>query len=153
MNEPIRVLQFTIGGPDFTGIASFLYQYYRKMDHNRVRFDFVFCRQNSLKLVKDDPVFADSEFYELNAVNSDNSVNFKLFDERFSRLLRDKHFDILHINTQVGVFNLHCATIARRCNIKVVISHSHNASQYKENRNLLNILKDSYQHLCGAITR
>ena len=95
MNETVRVLQFTIGGPDFTGIASFLYQYYRKMDHNRVRFDFVFCRQNSLKLVKDDPVFADSEFYELNAVNSDNSVNFKLFDERFSRLLRDKHFDIL----------------------------------------------------------
>ena len=35
----------------------------------------------------------------------------------------------------------------------MVISHSHNASQYKENRNLLNILKDSYQHLCGAITR
>ena len=40
MDGVVRVLEFTIGAREFTGIASFLYQYYKRIDRNRVRLDF-----------------------------------------------------------------------------------------------------------------
>ena len=68
MDGVVRVLEFTIGAREFTGIASFLYQYYKRIDRNRVRLDFFFCRQNSMDLVKDDVIFDNSKFFVLNAI-------------------------------------------------------------------------------------
>ena len=126
MNAPIKVLQITIGGKEYTGIASYFYQYYRHIDHDRVHFDFAFCRENSMKLIKDDPIFDDSNFIELNAVGKDGSLNYFKLWTSLSDQLKKTNYDIVTINThRVGVNIVSLLAAKRRC-IKTIISHSHN---------------------------
>ena len=40
----INILQVVVGGKLFTGVVSFLYQYYTHIDHEKVHFDFCFKR-------------------------------------------------------------------------------------------------------------
>lgn len=151
--DPVCVLQFTIGGPEFTGIASFLYQYYKKIDQTRVHFDFVFCRQNSLKMVSDDPVFRDSDFIELGAVTRRNQISYPALASGLEKIFRSRHYDVFHINTyRPGIAAL-CAAVARKCRVKTVIVHSHNARFIMPGQQRRRILVNSAKKACGAYLR
>lgn len=134
MEKPIRVLQLTIGGTDFTGICSFMYTYYKAIDRNKIHYDFVFCRQNSMKLVMNDPIFDDSRFFEINAVNEKNEMDYKEFSRSLDKILKNGSYDIFHINThRVGV-SLIATLVAKRNKIKTKIAHSHNSKEATTNR-------------------
>ena len=38
----VKILQILGGGKRFTGIASYLYQQYKHINHNKVHYDFLF---------------------------------------------------------------------------------------------------------------
>lgn len=142
MENPIRVLQLTIGGSDFTGICSFMYTYYKAINHNKVIYDFVFCRQNSMKLVMNDPVFNNSCFFELNAVNRRNEISYWNFSKKLNTLLKKKKCDVLHINTYKCGITLIALLIAKKNKVKTIISHSHNTNVIiKKGELAKNILK------------
>lgn len=126
VEKPIRVLQLTIGGKDFTGVCNFLYTYYKAICHNEVIFDFVFCRQNSMNLVRQDSVFDNSSFYEFNAVNRKNGINYWEFARQLNLLLKKNTYDVLHINTYRCGITLVAIFIAKKNRVKTIISHSHN---------------------------
>lgn len=150
MESPIQVLQLTIGGTDFTGICSFMYTYYKVINHNNVIYDFVFCRENSMKLVMNDPVFNDSCFFELNAINRRNEINYWKFAKKMNTLLKKKNYDVLHINTHKSGITLVALLIAKKNRIKTIISHSHNDNMIIKKRRLV---KDILKKLFSAIIR
>lgn len=134
MEKPIRVLQLTIGGTDFTGICSFMYTYYKAIDRNKIHYDFVFCRQNSMKLVMNDPIFDDSHFYEINAVNEKSEMDYKELSRSLDRILKNDSYDIFHINThRIGV-SLIATLVAKKNKVKTKIAHSHNSKEATTNR-------------------
>lgn len=151
--EPLKVLQFTIGGPEFTGIASFLYQYYQNINKDLVQYDFVFARQNSMKMVADDPIFRDASFIELNAVNSSNGVDYRKLMKGIGKVLSEKKYDIFHINThRVGV-TMACIAAAKRKKVKTVISHSHNVRLFVEGKSRKRRIADAVKELCAIYIR
>jgi glycosyltransferase involved in cell wall biosynthesis len=154
MDGVVRVLEFTIGAREFTGIASFLYQYYKRIDRNRVRLDFFFCRQNSMDLVKDDVIFDNSKFFVLNAIKGHNSDNdyYKVYHE-LVRLLSDNRYDVLHINTYRVFFNLIAIAAGKRAGVKTIISHSHNVVDESTAVGIKNRIKKVMQSLCSCFIR
>ena len=151
--DQIRVLHFTIGGPEFTGIASFLNQYYRYMDKDRVHCDFVFARQNSMKLVADNAWFAGSKFIELSACGRGNRVSLLKLKKGLSEVLSEGGYDVLHINThRVGV-TVCCVSVAKKLGIKTVISHSHNVRLVSGAKQRKRILADAAKSVCAVYIR
>ena len=152
--ETVRVLHFLIGGSTFTGIASFLHQYYKYIDRNAVKFDFVFASKNSMQLVLDDPIFADSTFTELHAVSDDlRHYDYKKITREIEQLLRNGNYDALHINThRVGV-NIACIVGAKRAGTKTIISHSHNVRRFIAGRSRKRWLVDIEKAVCAIYIR
>ena len=142
---PVRVLHFTIGGPEFTGIASFLYQYYKKIDQKKVQFDFVFARENSMSLVKDDEVFASSNFIELHTGHRPNKINYWELISGIENVLKHGEYDVFHINTyRVGI-TMACIAAAKKSGTRTIISHSHNVRLFikgeSKKRRIVNLIK------------
>ena len=151
--DQIKVLQFTIGGPEFTGIASFLNQYYRYMDKDRVHCDFVFGRQNSMKLVADNAWFEGSKMMELKACGKGNRVSLPKLKKGLTKVLTEGDYDVFHINThRVGITVL-CAAVARKCGVKTVISHSHNVRFSSGGRSKKRILANCAKAVCAGYIR
>lgn len=129
MSSLIHVLQIVIGGNSFSGVASYLYQQYRFMDHRKVHYDFLFCKENSMALHMDDPVFADSKFFELKAtVGKSKSNDYGKIGRGLERVLRENHYDVVVVNTTVVAVNAVCMNIVRRHRNVRFIAHAHNAS-------------------------
>lgn len=137
----VNVLHFSIGGSTFTGIASFLQQYYKHMDRNAVHFDFIFAGKNSMQLVSDDPIFADSSFIELHAVSDDlKQYDYSKIKRGIEEVLQGGNYDIFHINAhRVGV-TLTCIAAGKKCGIKTIISHSHGVRR-KRQRQIIEMAK------------
>ena len=123
----IRVLQILIGGERFTGVASYLDQYYKHMDRSRVCYDFLFCRQNSMAIRMDDPMFSNSLFYELNAVTNSGSNDYLRIMRQVRIIAKREQYDAVVVNTSVASIVIACifAIFPRR--IPCFIAHAHNA--------------------------
>ncbi|MBR4588605.1 MAG: glycosyltransferase [Lachnospiraceae bacterium] len=124
--KPIKVLQIIVGGKNFNGVAGFLYQFYKNIDHEKVHFDFLFIRENAMALCADDPVFADSKFYVLNAVKKNKKTDHMKMIKGIDTVLKKKHYDAVHINTLSVGANVPIIRVCKKNNISKIISHSHN---------------------------
>ena len=108
--DRIEVLQVLVGGKTFTGVASYLYQQYLHMDRSRVHYDFLFCRENAMELVQDDPIFSDSAFITLNAVKgSARSTDYRKLREGVRQALSRKQYQFIVVNTSIVEVILTCS--------------------------------------------
>lgn len=122
---PAKILQVQIGGNTFSGVSSYLYQYYRQMDHHAVHYDFLFCRDNSMELVKDDPALAGSKFYVLNAKKGGSNDYLKIA-RGLHQVLSNEHYDAVVINTSIVAVIYACLLGARGIPGIKFIAHAHN---------------------------
>lgn len=100
MEWPVRVLQITIGDGTFSGIANFLYSFYSHMNHEKVRFDFLYCGENSLASKMGSSVLRDSKITTLHVMKRNNN-GFKEYYSLIKELRRyfeDNRYHIIHIN-------------------------------------------------------
>ena len=123
--HPVKVLQVQIGGKTFSGVASYLYQYYKHMDHTRVKFDFLFCRENSMELVKNDPELKDSAFFVLNAVRG-KSNDYLAIQRGIHQILKEEHYDAVVVNTSIVAVIYSCMLAMRGIKGTKFIAHAHN---------------------------
>lgn len=126
MSAPVRILQVTIGDGSFGGVASFLYNYYAHMDHDRVHFDFLYCGRNAMASRADSGVLRGSTITELGILKpSDNG-----FGEyrRLIAALKDffdrNRYDIVHVNSSNPYVNACVAHVLK--GRTVYVAHSHN---------------------------
>ena len=123
--HPVKILQVQIGGKTFSGVSSYLYQYYKHMDHNKIHYDFLFCRENSMELVKDDPEVKDSEFYVLNAVKG-KSNDYVAIKRGVHKVLKEKRYDAIVVNTSIVAVIYACMLGVKGIKNTKFIAHAHN---------------------------
>lgn len=126
MERPVRVLQVTIGDGTFGGIANFLYSFYSHMDHEKVRFDFLYCGENSLVSKMDSSVLMDSKITILHVMKQNNN-GFKEYYRLMKKLRKyfnNNKYHIIHINTSNLFVNTCITCLCHKKNI--CIAHSHN---------------------------
>lgn len=137
----VTVLQIAIGGKTFTGVASYLYQQYLHMDKSKIHYDFLFCRENAMELVKNDSHFADSSFIVLNAVNPrTKSTDYKALIRGVKKALACKKYNYVVVNTSVIEVLYACWIASKAYKDLHFIAHAHNAGLVVKEKSIRNQL-------------
>lgn len=109
---------------DNGGVESFLYNYYSKMDHNKIRFDFV--------VPCDDIGFLENKMIDFGGcvyhvakfkVNPLKQIN------QLNKIMKNGNYDVVHCHGYKSILGI---ILAKKNGIKVRIMHSHMA-YVKEN--------------------
>ncbi len=124
----INILQVQIGDSTFTGISNYLYQQYKAIDPDKIHYDFLFTNQNSLIPFRNDPIFAGSVFYTLEArIGKDLCNNYMKITRSLRKILRENHYDIVVVNSSHLEIAAACAAALTGIKDIVFITHAHNA--------------------------
>lgn len=133
----IKVLQ--VGATNVLGgIEIYLHNYYKNIDKEKVKFDFV----NMYDKICFQEEYANdgSKIYKL--------CNYRIhpfkYLDNLEKILINEKYDVLHFNMNSAVF-LYPLIAAKRANVPVIIAHSHNASSDKGI--IKNIIHDFIKHL------
>ena len=126
MSQRKKVLHILTGGKSFTGVSSYLYQYYRNMDRDKIQFDFLFCRENSMELHMNEPEFSDSKFFPLCAITKKNSNDYRKIIAGVEKVLSGNDYDIVVVNTSVILVVLACLFASKKFKNIKFIAHAHN---------------------------
>ena len=122
-----RILQVLSGNKNFSGIASYLYQQYKYMDREKVRYDFFFCKENSMELAMNDPIFKDSEFYVINGrIKKTGSTDYLKVVRELNRILAKTHYDVVVVNTSIITIIYACLVVVKKYEDVKLIAHAHN---------------------------
>lgn len=123
MENTIRVLQIGMYN-NLGGIETFLYNYYRKIDKEKVQFDFINMY---------DKICFQEELINLGA-KIHNVTNVKInpikCKNEIVRLIKANKYEIVHIN-MLSAANVIPLIAAKKAGVKVIIAHSHNANTPK----------------------
>lgn len=120
----IRVLQ--IGMIDFHGgIESFLINYYRNTNKEKIQFDFINISNNKL-CFEDEIIALGGKIYK---VSNYYKHPFKYIKE-VKKIIQEQNYEIVHCNMNSAVF-LHPLIASKLAKAKTIISHSHNSSSDK----------------------
>lgn len=141
--KKVKVLQLTggfrkkiDGQPISGGVASFLKNYYTKMDLSRIHFDFMAIRNQSFELYRKEFEALGSRLYTLD-IQTDGFHRFFTTIHRLSKFLKNNQYDAVHIN--IGSFFpvLTCAIAARIAGVKIIIAHSHSSGKNSRRKRIL----------------
>ena len=127
MDKQVKVLQI-INGTSGTigGIETFLTERYRRMDREKIRFDFAFTRKNTMELVMDDPVFKDTHFFATHAFEATTVAGrYCSFFRQIQALIKNNQYDVVHINSGSPVIETLSLMAASSCHVPLKIAHSH----------------------------
>ncbi|MCI8568946.1 MAG: glycosyltransferase family 1 protein [Bacilli bacterium] len=120
----LRVLQ--IGMTDnWGGIESYLINYYRNIDRNKIQFDFINIYDKKLYFQDEIEKFG-GKVYNVHSYYK----NPKKYIEDVANIIKKNNYEIVHCNMNSAVF-LYPLKAAKKGGAKVIISHAHNASSDK----------------------
>ena len=141
MKQPLRVLHFQ-GRMGKGGAETFMMNAYRNIDRTKIQFDF---------LIYDD--FEDVKPYnkeihdlggKIYSVPNPNK-NILAYIQAVKRLLKDKHFDIVHNEIFFGGgLNLF---LAKQAGISKRVAHSHATTDGKGNNFAINTIRKIFQRM------
>lgn len=127
MDNRIKILQVAHGMETFGGVESFLLQYYQKIDKSKVKWDFLFCCNNTFEKYADSPIFDESKITALHALKTSGNTlkNYLELVKELNKYLECNDYDIIHINTTNVFLQFICAIgLKTKC---VRVAHSHSA--------------------------
>lgn len=108
------------------GIESFMMNYFRNIDKNKVHIDFLVHGYG--KGVYDDEILtAGSKIYHV-STKSKHPIRYQ---KELKELFREEHFDIIH--SHLDAMSGWILKIAKQCGIDVRIAHSHNTDHLTTN--------------------
>ena len=126
MHKDIRVLMVI---PNFivaNGVASFVMNYYRHVDHNKIHMDFVVFNSTIDKIFKDEVYNNGDSIYYLPCFENLNG-----YIKKCCKIFEHKKYDIIHDNSLINTIPL--MRIAKKYDIPVRILHAH-ATQFGETK-------------------
>lgn len=128
MNKPVRVLQVGMS-QYYGGTESFIMNQYRKIDRNKVQFDFLNVYNGSLACEEEIKELG-GHIYSLDMSRRRGLRQYKKNLDNFFRENGDK-FDVIHCNFQ-SLINIDLLKYAKKYKIAGRIAHAHNAGYGKE---------------------
>ena len=126
----INVMQIIAGSNVYNGVSEFLLSYYSLFDRERIHFDFLFCKGNSMKSRMNEPFLKDSEFIELNIGLSGKINELITLTKRIKQELEKRDVNVVHVNTGSITITACSVIAARLAGVPFVIAHSHNADPH-----------------------
>ena len=113
----------------FGGVEKFLIDYYSHINHAKVRFDFLFCRENSLAKYNNQELLKGSKIKALHALKDyDNSLSsYRRLYKAVSKEIQVEDYDIVHVDTALIPAQIACLLAAKKNGIPIRIAHSHSA--------------------------
>jgi glycosyltransferase involved in cell wall biosynthesis len=117
--KPVRVLH-VVTVMNFAGIETLLMNFYRKIDREKVQFDFLV--HTPKKGDYDDEIYSlGGRIYSINKLNVFNTTKYE--KEVYDFLVNHKEYNIVH--SHLNTFSKHVLKAAKKANIKHKIAHSH----------------------------
>lgn len=136
MDEILRVLHITTK-MSYGGVQQFLMNYYRKIDKNKIQFDFIV--QTKEKGIFDDEIIKNGgRIFNLTSFST-NRIKFQ--KELQSIFKKYPEYQIVHVHQNFS--NIIPLRVARKMGIPVRISHSHN--NYKTTNNYRKLLRSIFK--------
>ena len=152
INKPIRVAQ-VIGMAVNGGVESFVMNYYRNIDRNKVQFDFLV--ESTSRIINKDKI----EEMGGKVIFIPSYKNIIKYVSTLIKVFKENKYDIVHSNMNaLSVFSLYAA---KKAGVKVRIANSLSMSNKKEKlrnfiKNILKIFSKKYathyfacSNLCG----
>jgi len=127
--QPVRVLQYTYGGRQVTGIGNYIRELYRALDRTQVQFDFLY-RYQAPAPADDELAQTGSMIRALDIDEGAHPIKRQLQEGvRLTRFLREHRgrYDAIEIQMAAVFMCLQATLIARVFGISVRIVHSHDA--------------------------
>ena len=126
MSKPIRILHI-VQKMEAGGTQAFLMNLYRKIDRNKIQFDFL-VEYEEKEFYDDEIVSLGGKIYYTNFRKTLNVIKFK---KTLSNILKEHpEYKIVHIHaTAIGKI---CTDTAKKCGVKTIIAHTHNNSAVKD---------------------
>ena len=118
MKKPIKILQIT-GGMDMGGIENFIMNIYRNIDRDEVQFDFL-IHQEEKQIFEDEIEKLGGKIYRIPSIRKSGYFKYK---KNLKEFFQNHSYKIVHshYNELSGII----LKVAKNCDIKVRISHSH----------------------------
>ncbi len=129
--EKIKVLQINASIKGFGGVSEIIFNIYKKIDKSKVQFDFLSPNKTTYELHREEIEKMDGNLYGLD-INKNKLFNKILLFVRLKRFLKQKEYDIIHINSGSFFFNLEVAIVAKISGSKRIVIHSHNTLNQNE---------------------
>lgn len=131
MEKQLKVLMVVFNLSVANGVSSFVMNYFRKLDHNKITMDFVVYQDVETPYTKE-ILQAGGKVYVIPSIK-----HIKQHIKESKKVILDGQYDIVHDNILIlSYFIMH---YAKEYNVPVRILHSHNAklgeTQFKEIRN------------------
>jgi glycosyltransferase EpsF len=139
MNHKIRVAHF-VGSMNLGGAETFIMNIYRKIDREKIQFDFV-CS-------KKDVAFYDAEIKELGGrifyIDEPKKIGLYKSFKQIKKILENREFDVVH--SHISLFSGIVLMAANYAKIPIRIAHSHSAVLDK-----IGILRNVYTKLMKTL--
>lgn len=130
-NKPIRVLQINANSKHYGGVSSMIYEIYKNIDRKKFQFDFVSPIKTTYELKRKEIEDMGGTIIELNTKGNAIVRKIQIY-KRLKKLIKERKYDIAHINSGSFFFNLEIAMIAKWTKINKRIVHSHNGINPKQ---------------------
>lgn len=125
MKKAKRILHIGIENSTFGGIENILYEIYKNIDREKIQFDFLSPYETTYGLYRKEIEDMGGKIFELKTYRSGLRGKI-LYNKRLYKFLKEKKYDIVHINSGAFFFCLQVALISKISGIKRIIVHSHN---------------------------
>ena len=130
IKKPIKVLQIAGGFNKGAsgGIASFLYNYYKEINRKNVVFDFMTISYPCFEPYRVELENMKAAIYCLNVHKFRNLKGTFTCVKKFARFLKNRKYDIIHVNSGSFYSVFLCCLVAKIKGKKAkIIAHSHSA--------------------------
>ena len=120
----ISVLHINAGSKIWGGVETFCLTLYRNIDRNRVQFDFLTPNVSTYESVREEFLSYGGNIYQF-GINSSSLVGKIKLYRKLKSFFETHHYDIIHINAGVLLFNAVVAAACRKYTRSKIFVHSH----------------------------
>lgn len=141
MTEPIRILYVNGGLMNRGGIESYMMNYYRHFDRNRVQIDFVVHNAGGFGYYDEEIKAMGGRIYVL-PQKSRHPLN---YTRKLKEVLHGGNYKIVH--THMDAMGAWALKAAKECGVPVRIAHSHNTQHLTTNPLKLFVLEQARRNI------
>ena len=124
--KPIRVLH-VVGGMNNAGLEAFIMNIYRKIDREKIQFDFAVLNKNETYYFEEIKSLGGKIYIQ----DDPKVVGLKKFEQGLYKTIQENGpYECVH--SHIYYFNGSILKVAKKCNVRVRISHSHNTKDGKK---------------------
>ena len=126
LGERVNVLQIEAGCKVFSGVSSYLLQQYCAMDRERIHYDFLYVKHNSIATIRNNPALVGSVIYSLEATKGRNGrTDFLKIICELQKIVRENRYDIVVLDASSIVVAFACRLALCSIRNSVLIVHAH----------------------------